>query len=118
MRRPGVNLDLAKARDAMKSAADELRGGRGERGLERQRQAQRLLEQGSSERTTDDSSGREPKDSGRHGDRGMQTQAPVPGADEQHRALEFRRRVLEGLGQERGGRLEPAIRRYAEGLLE
>jgi hypothetical protein len=48
----------------------------------------------------------------------MQTQAPVPGADDQRRALEFRRRVLEGLGKERGGRLEPAIRRYAEGLLE
>ena len=48
----------------------------------------------------------------------METKAPVPGADDQHRALEFRKRVLEGLGQERGGRLDPAVRRYAEGLLE
>jgi hypothetical protein len=29
-----------------------------------------------------------------------------------------RRRVLEGLGRERGGRLSPAIERYAEGLLQ
>ncbi len=116
---PQASLDdLGKAREAMRSAADELRNGRGERGLEGQRQAQRLLEQGSSERTTDDGNqSREPHD-GRRGDRGMQTQAPVPGADDQRRALEFRRRVLEGLGKERGGRLEPAIRRYAEGLLE
>jgi hypothetical protein len=26
--------------------------------------------------------------------------------------------VLEGLGKERGGRLSPAIERYAEGLLQ
>jgi hypothetical protein len=117
---PQASLDdLAKAREAMQGAADDLRSGRGERGLEGQREAQRLLEQGNAERTTDDGNGdRDSKNDGQRGDRGMQTKAPVPGADDQHRALEFRRRVLEGLGKERGGRLEPAIRRYAEGLLE
>ena len=60
----------------------------------------------------------ESREGSRRGGNGMQTHAQVPGADDQHRALEFRKRVLEGLGQERGGRLDPAVRRYAEGLLE
>lgn len=119
---PQASLDqLGKARGAMKSAASELGAGHGEQGLDGQRDAQRLLEQGGSERTTEDSSGqqREARDSGqRRGGKGMDTRAPVPGADDKHRALEFRKRVLDGLGQERGGRLDPAIRRYAEGLLE
>lgn len=119
---PQASLDqLDKARGAMKSAASELGSGRGEQGLDGQREAQRLLEQGGSERTTEDSGAqqREARDSNHgRGGKGMDTRAPVPGADDQHRALEFRKRVLEGLGQERGGRLDPAIRRYAEGLLE
>jgi hypothetical protein len=111
---------LGKARGAMKSAASELQQGRGEPGLEAQREAQRLLEQGGSDRTTEDNNAqqREARDGSRRGGNGMQTRAQVPGADDQHRALEFRKRVLEGLGQERGGRLDPAVRRYAEGLLE
>lgn len=119
---PQASLDqLEKARGAMKSAASELGAGHGEQGLEGQRDAQRMLEQGGSERTTEDSGpqqreAREPSHG--RGGKGMDTRAPVPGADDQHRALEFRKRVLEGLGQERGGRLDPAIRRYAEGLLE
>jgi hypothetical protein len=118
---PETSLDqLGKARGAMKSAASELGSGRGEQGLEGQREAQRLLEQGGSERTTEDRAAQqhEPRDGPRRGGKGMDMRAPVPGADDQHRALEFRKRVLEGLGQERGGRLDPAIRRYAEGLLE
>jgi hypothetical protein len=118
---PETSLEqLGKARGAMKSAASELTQGRGEQGLEAQREAQRLLEQGGSERTTEDNGPqqREPRDGTRRGGNGMQTRAQVPGADDQHRALEFRKRVLEGLGQERGGRLDPAVRRYAEGLLE
>ncbi|HTQ04470.1 MAG TPA: DUF4175 domain-containing protein [Polyangiaceae bacterium] len=119
---PETSLEqLDKARDAMKSAASDLAGGQGEQGLDGQREAQRLLEQGGAERTTEDSGGqaregREPSHG--RGGKGMDTRAPVPGADDQHRALEFRKRVLEGLGQDRGGRLDPAIRRYAEGLLE
>ncbi len=111
---------LGKARGAMKSASSELAQGHGEQGLQAQREAQRLLEQGGSERTTEDSNAqqRETHEGSRRGGNGMQTRAQVPGADDQHRALEFRKRVLEGLGQERGGRLDPAVRRYAEGLLE
>jgi hypothetical protein len=112
---------LGQARDIMKEAAGELGGGRGERGLELQREAQRLLEQGSSGRTSD-SDGHDNKSRGRDetetGGRGMTGKAAVPGAPGKNAAAEFRRRVLEGLGKERAGRLEPAIRRYAEGLLE
>jgi hypothetical protein len=118
---PKAALDkLGQARAAMKSAAGELGAGHGEPGLSEQREAQRLLEQGGSDQTTEEGnkSGRERQSGEQRGGRGMETRAPVPGADDQHRALEFRKRVLEGLGKERGGRLEPAVRRYAEGLLE
>ena len=118
---PKAALDkLGQARAAMKSAASELGNGRGEAGLAEQREAQRLLEQGGSDQTNDEGnkSARERPTGEQRGGRGMETRAPVPNADDQHRALEFRKRVLEGLGKERGGRLDPAIRRYAEGLLE
>lgn len=118
---PQAELDqLGKARGAMKSAANELGAGHGEQGLKEQREAQRLLEQGGTDQTPEggNKQGRERRSGDQHGGRGMDTKAPVPGADDQHRALEFRKRVLEGLGKERGGRLDPAIRRYAEGLLE
>lgn len=113
---------LDQARNAMRDAVGELSNGRGERGLEHQREAQRLLEQGSSGRTTDGDRERseEPKPTDDQGGNGknMQTRGPVPGAPGKNRAEEFRRRVLEGLAKDRGGRLDPAVRRYAEGLLE
>jgi hypothetical protein len=112
---------LKKARDAMRSAAGDLSEGRGEPGLSAQREAQRLLEEGSAGRTTDESSG--PPDQRRASGEGANGRTvggreSVPGADDKLRARDFRRRVLEGLGKERGTRLEPAIRRYAEGLLQ
>jgi hypothetical protein len=121
-RLPGPILDrLRRARDAMRSAANELGQGRGEPGLAGQREAQRLLEEGSANRTTEPSGGRPEQPSG-GGDedkgRTVGGKESVPKADEKLRARDFRRRVLEGLGKERGTRLEPAIRRYAEGLLQ
>jgi hypothetical protein len=113
---------LEQARRAMRDAVGELSSGRGERGLSHQREAQRLLEQGSTGRTTDgDRETRaQPKSDEQNGGNGkdMQTRGPVPGAPGKNRAEEFRRRVLEGLAKDRGGRLDPAVRRYAEGLLE
>ena len=118
---PEAALDqLGRARGAMKQAAGDLGAGHGEEGMRGQREAQRLLEQGGADPSNDSGTkqGRERQSGEQRGGRGMETKAPVPGADNQHRALEFRKRVLEGLGRERGGRLDPAIRRYAEGLLE
>jgi hypothetical protein len=111
---------LGRAREIMKDAAGELGAGRGERGLALQREAQRLLEQGNAGRTSD-ADGQDDKGRGQSDDAGgraMEGKADVPGAPGKNSAAEFRRRVLEGLGKERAGRLEPAIRRYAEGLLE
>jgi len=112
---------LRRARDAMKSAATELGEGHGEPALGHQRDAQRLLEQGSTGRTTDGEGGPAEGSASSGEDQGgksLGTRAKVPGAEDGHRARDFRRRVLEGLGKERGARLEPAIRRYAEGLLK
>jgi hypothetical protein len=121
-RLPEPVLDrLRRAREAMRSAANELAQGRGEPGLLDQREAQRLLEEGSAGRTTDESSGPEsPQASGGEGENGRTVggRESVPKADDKLRARDFRRRVLEGLGKERGTRLDPAIRRYAEGLLQ
>jgi hypothetical protein len=121
-RLPEPVLDrLRRAREAMRSAASELAEGRGEPGLLGQREAQRLLEEGSAGRTTDESSGpgnpREPGGESEEG-RSVGGRESVPKADDKLRARDFRRRVLEGLGKERGSRLDPAIRRYAEGLLQ
>jgi hypothetical protein len=105
----------------------ELAAGRGERGVELQREAQRLLEKSRLGRASepDEPSPRDQKaaraeESERHGD-GRESIAlggDVPGPDDRARAEEFRRRVLMGLGRERSERLSPAVKRYTEGLLE
>lgn len=115
---PGeITERLRQADQLMRQAARELGSGSGESGLELQRQAQRLLEfanpgksgdsppPGNEERGPDEDGGREP---GFRGD--------VPEAAEQNKAEEFRRRVLQSLGDS-SGRFAPAIKRYAEGLL-
>ena len=123
---PGEVADaLDRAEGLMREAAQELSNGRGERALGLQREAQRLLEQ-----QDDDSKNDQPKDEpqkdgepskpDRHdGDHGEMAQdAGVPGRAKNQRAEEFRKRVLEGLARDKGGRLGPAVKRYAEGLLK
>jgi len=117
---PGEALEqLGKAREAMDAAARELGSSRGEAGLEQQRTAQRLLEQASSGRTSDAEKPSPGERDGMHGEdgRALSKDGEVPRADDKVRAEEFRRRVLKGLSKDQGGRLSPAIRRYAEGLL-
>ena len=124
---PGEVADaLDRAEGLMREAAQELSNGRGELALELQRDAQRLLEQ-----QDDDSKNEQPKDEpqkdgehpqpddGHDGDHGdMAKDAGVPGRAKNQRAEEFRKRVLEGLARDKGGRLGPAVKRYAEGLLK
>jgi hypothetical protein len=123
---PGEVADaLDRAEGLMREAAQELSNGRGERALSLQREAQRLLDQ-----QDDDSKNQQPKDEpqkdgeesrhdGKDGDRGdMSQEAEVPGRAKNQRAEEFRKRVLEGLARDKGGRLGPAVKRYAEGLLK
>lgn len=123
---PGEVVEsLDRAEGLMREAAQELKNGRGERGLSLQRDAQRLLDQqeqdkGSEEEQHGDTGEQRAPESGHQdSDRGsMRMDAGVPGRDKNQRADEFRKRVLEGLSRDKGGRLGPAVKRYAEGLLK
>ncbi|MBK7585033.1 MAG: DUF4175 domain-containing protein [Myxococcales bacterium] len=113
--------NLEKAEGLMREAARSLIDGKGDRGLELQRQAQRLLEQANTGQTGDEEepAPRESKPRDSHGDRGkeIRTGGEVPRDQDKRRAEEFRRRVVEGLGKSKDERLAPAVKRYAEGLL-
>jgi hypothetical protein len=110
---PGALEALAGAEQAAREAANALKQGDVEKGLQRQREAQQKLEMakdalgdGESERGGDD------------GERGLsQDHAEIPKADAHKGPEEFRKRVIKGLGQPSGGRLKDAVKRYAEGLL-
>lgn len=115
-----VTERLRQADQLMRQAARELSNGEGEAGLELQRQAQRLLDFADRGKTSD-----EPADGeqGEHGENSENDSGRMPGfggevpeASDQNKAEEFRRRVLESLG-DGSGRFAPAIKRYAEGLL-
>jgi hypothetical protein len=109
---------LERAGRLMKDAAVELEAGRGKGAGELQLEAQRLLEDSETGEMQDDpsgdgSTGHDDKEGGRAPSHG----GDVPDPEDRNRAEDFRRRVLEGLGKKGGGRLDPAIKRYAEGLL-
>ncbi len=102
---------LGRAGELMKQAAERLTRGQLEPGLDLQRQAQRLLEQADSGSTEEASGGPE-------GDGEIDGHdSDVPKEERKRAAEEFRRRVLENLGDGADGRLSPAVKRYAEGLL-
>ena len=113
----GAIDSLEAAERAAHDAARALEGAQGERGLERQAEAQRMLEQ-AREAMGNDSQGQE--SGGKSGEDGReldQGHADIPKADAHKGPEEFRRRVIQGLGQPSSGRLKDAVRRYAEGLL-
>jgi hypothetical protein len=120
---PGDAVEsLERADSIMREAARGLSGGKGERSLELMREAQRLLERGSTGRTSDtgdapNQSEREPRGGEPRDGRGVRTGGDVPGENDGKRAEDFRKRVLEGLGKGSGQRLAPAVKRYADGLL-
>ncbi len=110
---------LERAESLMREAAQALKEGKGDRGLELQREAQRLLERSDTGQTSDSDGEQEtPRRGDQSGDQGIRTGGEVPDRDDGKRALEFRRRVLQGLGKSKDGRLAPSVRRYAEGLLK
>ncbi len=114
-----VTERLKQADQLMRQAARALSSGEGEAGLGLQRQAQRLLENADQGRTSDpdqseqEQEGSEQDTSGKLAGFG----GDVPEASEENKTEEFRRRVLKSLGDSPSGRLAPAIKRYAEGLL-
>jgi hypothetical protein len=112
-----VTERLRQADQLMRQAARELSGGDGDAGLELQRQAQRLLENADRGKTSDpEPSEQQANDAEDDSGRAAGFGGEVPEAAEQNKAEEFRRRVLESLG-DGSGRFAPAIKRYAEGLL-
>jgi len=116
---PEALQNLEQAERSMQDAARELASGNGEKGLELQRAAQRLLEEANSGRTDRDDSepnGEPQRGRGEGGD-DMSPDGEVPDKANSEDAEAFRRRVLEGLARGKNSRLSPAIKRYAEGLL-
>jgi hypothetical protein len=112
-RMPEEMLDrLSEAEQAMREAQKALSEGNGDKGLEHQRDAQRLLEM-SREEDPGQEEGGEPGDGKK-----LAQKADVPDKDKHKSPEEFRRRVLEGLGGSADPRLKEAVRRYAEGLLK
>lgn len=105
---------LSSAEELMRQAAQHLDSGRGQIGLELQRQAQRLLEESQPGQTSEPPQ----RQSGKtEGGRSSGFGGTVPAEERKRQAEDFRKRVLEGLAKSEGGKLAPAVKRYAEGLL-
>lgn len=107
---------LDRAEELMRQAAKELSEGSAEKGLSLQQDAQRLLEQSRTGKTSDKGESRRSEASDEDG-QNLKTGGEVPDPDAENKAADFRDRVLRGLGREREGRLAPAVKRYAEELL-
>ncbi len=111
---PAPAIDsLEAAERAARDAARALKRGEADKALNKQHEAQRLLEMA-----------KEALGASNDGDRGSEGEgdpssdhAEIPKADAHKGPEDFRRRVINGLGQPSSGRHKDAVRRYAEGLL-
>ncbi|MDB4934226.1 MAG: hypothetical protein JWP87_1198 [Labilithrix sp.] len=110
---PSALEALRGAEQAARDAANALKQGDAEKGLQHQREAQQKLEQ-----AKDALGDGEGERGGEDGERSLsQDHAEIPKADAHKGPEEFRKRVIKGLGQPSSGRLKDAVKRYAEGLL-
>jgi hypothetical protein len=101
---------IDEAERAAQKAAEALRRGDADKGIEHQREAQRDLEEADE--------GLRGDEKGAAGEGAPQDEAiDIPKATEHKGPEDFRRRVVQGLAQPGGGALKDAVRRYAEGLL-
>ena len=108
---------IEDAERAARQAAEALRQGDGEKGIDRQHEAQRSLEAANEQLHEDDESSGSPQSGGEGSDWKTspgRVDVPKPGTGG---PKEFRMRVVRGLGQPSSGALRDAVRRYAEGLL-
>lgn len=112
-----VKTRLRNASRLMDEAARALESGSGEQGVELQRQAQRLLEESETGKTESGDEGSPQQQSGSRRSAPSIGGGDVPAADRRNAAEDFRKRVLNGLGQRGSGSLSGAVKRYAEGLL-
>jgi hypothetical protein len=112
---------ISDAERAAREAAQLLKQGEGDRGLDRQRAAQRDLERASQELGSQEEESEGGSDRGQVDDTSRSAprpgRAPVPGSKAHQGPDEFRQRVVRGLGQASSGSLRDAVHRYAEGLL-
>jgi hypothetical protein len=100
---------------AAHAAAEALRRGDADKGLERQHEAQRDLEEAAGDLRDDDDPGNDME-----GDReGVPSggNVEIPKGEDHKGPEDFRRRVVKGLAQPGTTGLKEAVRRYAEGLL-
>lgn len=105
---------LREAEETMRDAQRALEAGDVDRGKDKQREAQRLLEMA----RRDEDPRQEGEERGEDGgDKRMAQETDVPDKDGHKGPEAFRKRVLEGLGDTSDARLREAIKRYAEGLL-
>jgi hypothetical protein len=106
---------LEEAEGRMREAERALREGKGAEGLEKQREAQRLLEMALGERDE----GQESKQGEKEGERPDPSgPGDIPDKDQHEGPLAFRKRVLEGLAKPGERHLADPVKRYAEGLLK
>ena len=102
------------AERAARQASEALKEGDADKGLERQREAQRHLEAAREQlQGEDDGGGNSPSG----GSEGSHSENHVDVPNDHKGPEEFRRRVVRGLGQATSGSLKGAVQRYAEGLL-
>ncbi len=106
---------IEDAERAARQAADALKQGDADRGLDRQREAQRDLEAAREQLQGEDDGAGSPSPGGAEGKRPSPDHVDVP--NDYKGPEEFRRRVVRGLGQAASGSLRDAVQRYAEGLL-
>lgn len=112
---PGPVKDLLdEAARKMKDAAEKLEKGEGDKGLELQKEAQRLLE-----KARDAMKGQEQPSGGEGGQKQFDPddKVDIPKVDDHKGPEAFRKRVLEGLRGKASPKLQDAIKRYAEGLV-
>ncbi len=106
---------IEDAERAAREAAQSLKQGDADRGLQRQRDAQRDLEAARQQLEGEDDGAGPPSPGEREGRRAEDGHVLVP--SDHKGPEEFRRRVVRGLGQASSGSLKEAVQRYAEGLL-
>ncbi len=106
------------AERAARQAAEALREGDAQRGLDRQHEAQRSLE-AANEQLHEDEESDGAETGGGEGDQWKASpgRVDVPRQGNGSGSKDFRMRVVRGLGQPASGALRDAVRRYAEGLL-
>jgi hypothetical protein len=105
------------AERAARQAAQALRQGDADKGLQHQREAQRDLEAAREQLEGDEDESRGASHEGNEARGQPLGRVDIPKAMEHKGPEEFRRRVVRGLGQPASGALKDAVHRYAEGLL-